>query len=258
MNAAAMPPNAADTPFTALVLAAGMGKRMKSDLPKVLHLALGKPLIGHVLARIAPLRPDRVVVVVGHKEELVREALKGEKIAFATQEPQLGTGHATQVAWEAVAPGAPTVLILAGDTPLVRTGTLRHLLERAFRERNAATVLSAELDDPTGYGRIIRTRKDTFEKIVEEKDAIPKERKIREVNSGMYCFDKESLGHALGLLKPDNAQKEYYLTDTLAILKGLGKRVGIERADDFRECLGVNTPEQLHMVEETLHAWGEG
>jgi UDP-N-acetylglucosamine diphosphorylase/glucosamine-1-phosphate N-acetyltransferase len=258
MNTAGIPRDNPDTPFTALVLAAGMGKRMNSDLPKVLHPALGIPLIRHVLARIAPLHPDRIVVVVGHRQELVREALAGERVSFAVQEPQLGTGHATQVAWDEIAPGAPTLLVLAGDTPLVRTGTLRRLLERHHGEQSAATVLSAELDDPAGYGRIIRTRKDTFEKIVEEKDATPREQKIREVNSGIYCFAKKPLSQALGLLRAENAQKEYYLTDTLAILRGLGLRVGIERADDSRECLGVNTPEQLRMVEETLRAWGEG
>src|SRR5262249_49493745 len=144
--------------FTALVLAAGMGKRMNSDLPKVLHPALGVPLVGHVLARLAPLSPDRVVLVVGHREELVREALRDRAIGFATQSPQLGTGHAVQVAWDQVRAGAPSLLVLAGDMPLVRTESLRRLLDRHEREGNAATVLSAELDDPTGYGRILRAK----------------------------------------------------------------------------------------------------
>jgi bifunctional UDP-N-acetylglucosamine pyrophosphorylase/glucosamine-1-phosphate N-acetyltransferase len=245
------------TPFTALVLAAGMGKRMGSDLPKVLHQALGKPLIGHVLAHLDPLGPDRVVVVVGHKEELVREALRARSVRFVTQAPQLGTGHAVQVAWSETAPGAPTVLVLAGDMPLVRTASLRGLLERHAREGNAVTVLSADLGDPSGYGRIVRAKDGAFVKIVEEKDAAPEERGIGEVNSGIYAFAKAPLERALGLLRSDNAQKEYYLTDTLAILGGSGQRVGVERAADPRECFGVNTPDQLRMVEETLRAWGE-
>lgn len=247
-----------EIPFTALVLAAGMGKRMNSDLPKVLHPALGTPLIGHVLARLKPLHPDRVVVVVGHREELVRAALQGEGVRFVTQAPQLGTGHAVQVAWDETAPGAATLLLLAGDMPLVRTPSLRGLLERHAREGNAVTVLSATLEDPTGYGRIIRSPDGAFEKIVEEKDASLVERAVREVNSGIYCFAKEPLREALGLLRADNVQKEYYLTDTLAILGRSGRRVGVERAADPRECFGVNTPEQLRMVEETLRAWGEG
>lgn len=255
MSAATSDPH---PPFTALLLAAGMGKRMNSDLPKVLHPALGTPLIGHVLARLAPLHPDRVVIVVGHREELVREALRGRAVRFVTQAPQLGTGHAVQMAWEETAPGADMVLILAGDMPLVRTESLRRLLTRHAAEGNAVTVLSAELDEPTGYGRVIRDAAGSFVKIVEEKDATPAERAVREVNSGIYTFQKEPLHRALGLLRADNAQKEYYLTDTLAILGRGGARVGVERAADPRECFGVNTPEQLRMVEETLRAWGEG
>ncbi|HYJ32375.1 MAG TPA: NTP transferase domain-containing protein [Candidatus Binatia bacterium] len=253
-----MPAPDALPPFTALLLAAGMGKRMNSDLPKVLHPALGTPLIGHVLARLAPLRPDRVVVVVGHREELVRQALRGHAVRFVTQAPQLGTGHAVQVAWDEAAPGAPHVLILAGDMPLVRTESLRRLLARQAAEGNAVTVLSAELEDPAGYGRVIRDAAGAFVKIVEEKDATPAERAVREVNSGIYVFEKEPLREALGRLRADNAQKEYYLTDTLAILSRAGRKVGIERAADPRECFGVNTPDQLRMVEETLRAWGEG
>ena len=251
-------PEPAPPPFTALLLAAGMGKRMNSDLPKVLHSALGTPLIGHVLARLAPLRPDRVVVVVGHREELVREALRGRTVSFVTQSPQLGTGHAVQIAWTQTAPGASTVLILAGDMPLVRTESLRRLLGRHAAERNAVTVLSAELEDPAGYGRIVRGGGGAFEKIVEEKDATAAERAVREVNSGIYAFEKEPLERALQELRADNAQKEYYLTDTLAILRQRGERVGVEPATDPRECFGVNTPDQLRMVEETLRAWGEG
>lgn len=250
------------TPFTAVVLAAGMGKRMNSDLPKVLHPALGKPLLVHVLAQLAPLHPARVVVVVGHREEMVREALDGRDVHFVTQSPQLGTGHAIQTAWAEVDRGAEekkaeTVLVLAGDMPLVRTMTLRRLLEKHQTERSAVTFLSGELDDPAGYGRVIRDRRGDFVKIVEEKDATAAERKVAEVNSGVYAFQRAALRDALGLLRADNTQKEYYLTDTLAIVKGRGMRVGILLASDPRELFGVNTPDQLQQVEETLRAWGE-
>ncbi|HEX7079348.1 MAG TPA: NTP transferase domain-containing protein [Candidatus Eisenbacteria bacterium] len=254
----ATPPRRTPPPPTALVLAAGLGKRMGSDLPKVLHRALGKTLIEHVLDRVAPLAPDRVVVVVGHREELVRAALASRGVRFVTQSPQLGTGHAVQVAWEEVAPGSDTVLVLAGDMPLIRTESLRRLTARHAREGNAGTFLSAALDDPSGYGRVVRDATEAFVKIVEEKDATPEERAIREVNSGIYAFAKEPLRETLGTLRADNRQKEYYLTDTLAALRGKGLRVGIERAADPRECFGVNTPEQLRLVEETLRAWGEG
>ncbi len=249
-------------PFTAVVLAAGLGKRMKSDLPKVLHPALGKPLVAHVLGQLMPLHPRRVIVVVGHKAELVREALAARDVHFVTQSPQLGTGHAIQMAWDEVAEGASKgaemVLVLAGDMPLVRTMTLRRLLERHAADMSGATFLSGELDDPAGYGRVIRDRRGDFLKIVEEKDATGTERKVAEVNSGVYCFQRKALAEALGFLGTDNTQKEYYLTDTLAILKGRGMRIGIVQASDPRELFGVNTPEQLAMVEETLRAWGEG
>ena len=249
-------------PFTAVVLAAGMGKRMNSDLPKVLHMALGKPLVVHVLGQLAPLHPARIAVVVGHREDLVRQALDGRDLHFATQSPQLGTGHAVQMAWPEVEQGgekgADTILVLAGDMPLVRTMTLRKLLERHAGERNAVTFLSGELDDPKGYGRVVRDRRGDFVKIVEEKDATAAERKLAEVNSGVYAFQRGPLSEALGMLRADNTQKEYYLTDTLSILKGRGMRVGVVMTSDPREMFGVNTPEQLAQVEETLRAWGEG
>jgi len=248
-------------PFTALVLAAGLGKRMKSDLPKVLHPALGKPLVVHVLGQLAPLHPVRIVIVVGHREELVRAALERREGSFVAQSPQLGTGHAVQTAWPEVErgaeKGAEAILVLAGDMPLVRTMTLRRLLERHVAERNAVTFLSGEIDDPAGYGRVIRDRRGDFVKIVEEKDATAAERKVAEVNSGVYVFQRAPLLDSLALLRADNTQKEYYLTDTLAILKGRGMRVGVVMASDPRELFGVNTPEQLEQVEETLRAWGE-
>jgi len=244
-------------PFTAVVLAAGLGKRMSSDLPKVLHPALGRPLLHHVLDQLDPLKPKLTVVVVGHRASLVRNSLRGRRVSFAEQVPQLGTGHAVQMAWSALEPGPDTLLVLAGDMPLIRTATLKRLLERHAREGNAVTFLSGILEDPAGYGRVIRDSKDEFVKIVEERDATPEERSVAEVNSGIYCFLRGPLQEALGFLRADNRQQEYYLTDTLSFIKGRGGRIGVERASDSRELFGVNNPEQLAMVEEALRAWGE-
>jgi len=166
------------------------------------------------------------------------------------------------VAWPEIEKGAEkggdTVLILAGDMPLVRTMTIRKLIERHITDRSGVTFLSGELDDPAGYGRVIRDRRGDFQEIVEEKDATAAERKVAEVNSGVYCFRRDILKDALASLGADNEQKEYYLTDTLALVKARGLRVGVVQASDPRELFGVNTPEQLTMVEQTLRAWGEG
>jgi len=243
------------SPFTAVVLAAGLGKRMNSDLPKVLHPALGKPLLLHVLGQLDPLKPRLTVVVVGHRAPLVREALRGRDVSFAEQTPQLGTGHAVQMAWPAIEKGPETLLVLAGDMPLIRTATLSRLLERHEREGNGVTFLSGVLEDPSGYGRVIRDGRDEFVKIVEERDSTPGERAVAEVNSGIYCFSREPLREALGFLRADNRQQEYYLTDTLSFIKAQGGRIGVERASDSRELFGVNNPEQLEMVEEALRAW---
>jgi len=243
-------------PFAAVVLAAGLGKRMNSDLPKVLHPALGRPLVIHVLEQIDPLKPRLTVVVVGHRAPLVQEALRGRDVVFAEQTPQLGTGHAVQMAWSALREGPETLLVLAGDMPLIRTATLKRLLERHEREGNGVTFLSGVLEDPSGYGRVIRDADGGFVKIVEEKDATAAERLVAEVNSGIYCFSRDRLETALGFLRADNRQQEYYLTDTLSFIKGQGGRIGVEQASDSRELLGVNNPEQLAMVEEALRAWG--
>lgn len=238
---------------------------MGSDLPKVLHLALGRPLLHHVLGHVDPLRPARTVVVVGHRAPLVAESLAGRSVRLATQAPQLGTGHAVQVAWPEIEPpaGEPgaeasTVLVLAGDMPLVRRETLRALLARHEREGNDVTFLSGVLADPSGYGRVIRGSDGAFLNIVEEKDATPEERAVREVNSGVYCFARDKLKEALGFLRADNQQAEYYLTDTVSYLRARGGRIGVEKAMDPRELFGVNTPGQLAMVESVLREWGEG
>ena len=241
----------------AIVLAAGLGKRMQSDLPKVLHPALGRPLLGHVLDAVQGASITRVVVVVGHQAERVQQAFAGRELGWALQVPQLGTAHAVQQAASHFRGYDGDVVVLCGDTPLLTARTLQALCAAHRQSAAAATVLSAEVDDPTGYGRIKRGRDGEVLGIVEEKDASPAERAIREINSGLYVFSAPELFTALGKVGADNAQREYYLTDTLAILRQAGKRVSAYRCDDAREVLGVNDPSQLHEAERILSARSE-
>jgi len=190
------------------------------------------------------------------RRDPVDEALRGRTVSFATQSPQLGTGHAVQMAWSEVEKGPDTLLVLAGDMPLIRTATLKRLLERHAREGNAVTFLSGVLDDPGGYGRVIKDGNGAFVKIVEERDATPEEKAVAEVNSGIYCFARAPLQEALGFLRADNRQSEYYLTDTLTFIQGRGGTIGVELCSDARELFGVNNPEQLALVEQALREWG--
>jgi UDP-N-acetylglucosamine diphosphorylase/glucosamine-1-phosphate N-acetyltransferase len=238
--------------MAAIVLAAGLGKRMQSDLPKVLHTARGRPLLRHVLDAVRGAGIGRVVVVIGHQAERVQEAMSDLGLEWALQEPQLGTAHAVQQAAPQLAQHEGDVLVLCGDTPLLRASTLQALCEEHRRRGVAATVLTAEVDDPTGYGRILRDARGDVLRIVEHKDAQAEERAVREINSGLYVFAAPDLFEALRSVDAENAQGEYYLTDTLEILRRAGKRVGAYRCDDAREVLGVNDPQQLAEVEAIL------
>lgn len=231
-----------------LVLAAGKGTRMKSDLAKVLHEFDGETLLGHVLETAGRLGLDRTVVVVGHQAEQVRARHgAGLEIGFALQEPQLGTGHAVMVAAPQLQgePDDAELLVLYGDVPNLRETTLLELLERHRLEGNGVTVLTAELENPAGYGRVLRDASGRFDRIVEDRDLQPEQRSVREINSGIYVFQMGPLRSALGELRADNAQKEYYLTDALTILRERGLPVGILLLEDEEEIAGINTPEQL-------------
>ncbi len=238
--------------LAAIILAAGMGTRMRSDLPKVLHPALGQPLVGHVLAAVRGAGIRRVVAVVGHQAERVERALEGHDLSFALQEPQLGTGHAVQKAQPHLADYDGDVVVLCGDTPLLRAETLSSLHATHTEQGARATVLTAEVPDATGYGRIVRAENGDVLRIVEEKDASTEEKRLREINSGLFVFDSRSLFQALDKVGADNAAREYYLTDTLEILRRDGARVCAYRCGDPREVLGVNTPDQLREVEQLL------
>ncbi|WP_297199966.1 bifunctional UDP-N-acetylglucosamine diphosphorylase/glucosamine-1-phosphate N-acetyltransferase GlmU [Thermanaeromonas sp.] len=222
----------------AVVLAAGEGKRMRSDIPKVLHRVAGRALVEHVLAALEGAGLQEIVVVVGHGGEAVRSYL-GSRYKYAWQERQLGTGHALAQARE-LAGGASTLLVLCGDTPLLRPSTLVELLKKHREEKAAASILVASLEDPTGYGRVVRGPSGRVERIVEEKDAGPQEKAIKEVNSGTYCFDASLVWPALEEIKPLNAQGEYYLTDVIELFCLRGEKVLAVECPDPEEILGVN------------------
>ena len=233
----------------ALILAAGKGKRMKSDLPKVLHKLDGKYIVDHVIEAARAAGIERQILVIGHKAEMVRDALKGRNIPFALQEEQLGTGHAVQMAREYLAGFSGDLVVLCGDMPLVKPETIRRLMEEKERLDAAAVVLTVVLEDPAKYGRIVRDDKGLLKSIVEYKDADDEVREIREVNTGAYCFNWPKLEKILDSLDDNNLQKEYYLTDSIAIFVKQGETVGALVASDPNEGFGINSVDELSMVE---------
>ena len=237
--------------FTSVILAAGMGTRMKSKMPKVLHKVCGKPLSKWVIDASKAAGADKVCAVVGHKAETVKEVL-GDVCEFALQAEQKGTGHAFMQAIDVIKNSKGEVVILNGDTPLITAETINKAIEYHKNNGNQATVITAILDDATGYGRIVRDNDGSVLKIVEQKDASEEEKKINEVNSGMYVFDAQSLVYALDKITPNNAQGEYYLTDTLEILLSAGKKIGGYAISDNDEIRGINDRVQLNEAEKIM------
>ena len=237
--------------FTSVILAAGMGTRMKSKMPKVLHKVCGKPLSKWVIDASKAAGADKVCAVVGHKAETVKEVL-GDGCEFALQAEQKGTGHAVMQAIDVIKNSKGEVVILNGDTPLITAETINKAIEYHKNNGNQATVITAILDDATGYGRILRDNAGSVLKIVEQKDASEEEKKINEVNSGMYVFDAQSLVYALDKITPNNAQGEYYLTDTLEILLSAGKKIGGYAISDNDEIRGINDRVQLNEAEKIM------
>ena len=231
---------------TVVILAAGEGTRMKSSTPKVLHPISGRSLVGHVLNAVDALAPKHVRVVVGAGREQVEAHLAevAPHVTTVFQEKRGGTGHATQLALAGMTPTG-TILVLAGDTPMLTGSSLAQLLEQHHAGGFTASVLTAEHPDPTGYGRIIRGDDDSLLRIVEERDADDLQRDILEVNSGVYAFDAIKLAGAIGKLKNDNSQGELYLTDVIEILRNEGGKIAAVLIDDFIEILGVNDRVQL-------------
>ena len=235
-----------------VILAAGKGTRMRSDLPKVLHEAAGLPLLEHVLRAVAPLEPARIIVVVGHGSDRVRDRFADRDLNFVEQERQLGTGHALLEAREALTGHVGPVLALNGDGPLLATDTLRRLVASPG-DRHGMALVTCDLPDPSGYGRILRDADGAIVGVVEEKDATPAQRTIREINPGTYLFrgDVMRVAERLG---NDNASGEYYLTDLIGLYLDDGRGVASASCADPREALGVNTRAQLAEAEAVLRS----
>jgi UDP-N-acetylglucosamine diphosphorylase/glucosamine-1-phosphate N-acetyltransferase len=228
-----------------IVMAAGKGTRMNSDSPKVMHHVGGQPLIEHVLAAARELHPNRLIVIVGHQREKVKASIQAPDVEFAIQEPQLGTGHAVLQAKPLLNDFAGEIVILSGDVPLLRAKTLQRLIHQHRSKRAAATVLSTTCPDPTGYGRIVRDIQGGFTQIIEEREASSDVKHIREINSGIYCFNSNDLLPALEELRTDNSKGEYYLTDVIRFLKDRGEIVQAVNIADFEEVRGINTIHEL-------------
>lgn len=237
----------------ALVLAAGKGKRMKSDLPKVIHKVCGKEMVNHVIDLMRKSDIKDVDVIIGKGAEIVKEVTVSKNVDYSLQPEQWGTGHAVICARDYLENRDGTVIIFNGDAPLMVEDTIRRCIKFHEEGKYKATLITSILNDPTGYGRIVRDVNGNVKKIVEHKDCTKEELKITEVNSGIYCFDIKSLLDGLDKLDNNNAQKEYYLTDTIQILKDSGKDVGAVVVD-FEETLGVNSREQLSEVEKIMRA----
>lgn len=235
-----------------LIMAAGKGTRMKSDLAKVLHPLNRRPMIHYVLDTAFALNPEKVALIVGHQADAVKEATKFYRVNYALQSPQLGTGHAVMQAESALNDFEGEAMVLSGDVPLTQTKTLIALLNTHREKKAVATVLTAILDDPTGYGRVIRGEQGDVLKIVEHKDASPAELAVNEINSGIYVFNKEKLFDALKQISNDNVQGEYYLPDVFKIFFSNGERIAAVSTLDFNEIRGINTPEQLKEAESIL------
>lgn len=234
-----------------VILAAGKGTRMKSKLPKVLHKAGGKAMVQHVLDAAIAAGAKRNIIITGFGGDMVRAAV-GDKAEYAEQREQLGTGHAVMQAETLLADENGTVMVLCGDTPLLTGDLLKKLYDEHKKAQAKATVLTAIMPDATGYGRIIRKSSGEVLKIVEHKDATAEERQVKEVNSGIYCFEMKALFSSLKKVTNDNAQGEYYLPDVLEILQKQGEKIWAVAADDYESTLGINSRLQLAGAEKIL------
>ena len=236
--------------LSVLILAAGKGTRMESELPKVLHPIAGKPMVSHVIQRAVELGAEKIVTIIGYKLEMVKSEICNEPTEFAYQLEQLGTGHAILQCKENLSDFNGQVLILSGDVPLITTSTLNNLLRTHVKSNCDATILTAEINDPTGYGRVIRTDENNLFKIVEHKDASDDELAVKEINAGIYIFESKRLFQLLPQVKNENAQGEYYLPDVLTLLLEQNKKVAIEKTNNITEILGVNNIQQLQQLDE--------
>ena len=235
-----------------VILAAGKGTRMKSDLPKVLHKVAGKPMIEYVVETAKKLNANPIILIVGYQADKVKTNFQKSDIEFVLQEPQLGTGHAVLQAEQNLAGFDGDVLVLYGDVPFTKLETLQNLITRHRTTSASATILTTIMPDPTRYGRIIRTPKGHVNEIVEHSDINPEQAKIKEINTGIVCFDKEKLFDALKKVKVNEKKGEIYLTDTIKIMRDNDLLVEAEIAQDPLEVMGLDTQEKLKLAEEGL------
>jgi UDP-N-acetylglucosamine diphosphorylase/glucosamine-1-phosphate N-acetyltransferase len=235
-----------------VILAAGKGKRMRSSLPKVVHRLAGKPLVCWVVEAAMTAGIRKIIIVIGFKGHLVKKALKGYPVEFVYQKSQLGTGHAVRMAYPKLKNFSGTLLVLAGDVPALKPQTISRLTDFHRREKAYATVLTARWPDPTGYGRIVRSKSGDVLRIVEHKDATPEERRIREVNTGTFIFRTPPFFKLLSQIKNQNTQKEYYLTDVVPVLRWQKKKVAALLLKNLIEAQGVNSREELERLEKEV------
>ena len=234
-----------------IIMAAGKGTRMNSAKSKLVHKIYGKELVKRVVELAQKIGSDEIVAVVGHLREQVQEVL-GDSVKYAYQDELLGTGHAVMQAKKYLKGKKGKVVILYGDVPIIRPETLKNLINKSIKNKEYATLLTAKYENPTGYGRIIRDEGGNIKAIVEEKDADPLQKKIKEINSGIYCFDIEELLNALEKVNNNNSQGEYYLTDVIKIMNDEGLKTGAVIVEDNTEILGVNDRSQLELLTRVL------
>jgi UDP-N-acetylglucosamine diphosphorylase/glucosamine-1-phosphate N-acetyltransferase len=240
--------------FCALILAAGKGTRMKSEKAKVLHELNGKPMLHYSAAAAREAGAEKIVAVIGHQADIVRKVFAGSGCIFVEQNPQLGTGHAVLQAKDVLADYKGLTVILCGDVPLLKAATIQSLIDNHLAHSAVVSVLTTVPPPPHAYGRIVKDDKGNVLKIVEHKDATDEEKKIGEINTGIYCVDTKFLFEALGKVTNNNQQGEYYLTDIVEIACRAGKKVKSFVADDYVEVMGINTLEELERAEKHLLA----
>lgn len=244
-----------DKSIGAVILAAGKGTRMHSDLAKVLHTIDGRPMLAYSVDLARAVGAERIVAVIGHQAQQVRELCAAPGLLFVEQRPQLGTGHAVLQARKAFAGFAGRVLVLCGDVPLLRTNTIAALIDRHDATGAAVTVMTVVLSDPGNYGRVVKDANGEVMKIVEARDATEAEKEIHEINTGIYCADSGFLFSAVTRIGNCNAQREYYLTDIMEIARRDGVRTQAYVAADAVEVMGINTPEELACARRIVAAW---
>lgn len=241
-----------------VILAAGKGTRMKSDIAKVLHKVAAKSMIAHVVECALKITQDNIHVVVGHQAQEVKDEINQYfKVEFSVQKQLLGTGDAVKTAIPGLKPCIKDILVLCGDVPLIQENTLRHMIDGHKNNQSKVTVLATDVDDPKGYGRIVLDDKDTLVCIKEEADASENEKKIKKVNTGIYCFDKELLISVINEIKPDNNQGEYYLTDVIEIAQKRHAKISVITMDDPGQVIGVNTLDELDRAERLIQSQGK-